>query len=181
MNSILCFVGKAEGGIWPQAPDLLPEQKQIESGLLQWSAALSKLATESSGNVSSESLGLLLVQQKIGFMFLKTCTTQYQTSFDRYNSTFRSVVGILERLLGHPESSLRAKSSFSLELGIIPCLFYTAIKCRHPDLRRRAIALLRQVPRRKDCGMLRRQPGQLNRLSSMKNHSFKETSRRMLT
>jgi hypothetical protein len=36
-------------------------------------------------------------------------------------------------------------SSFSLEMGIIFALYFTAIKCRSPDIRRRAIYFLSQV------------------------------------
>lgn len=42
----------------------------------------------------------------------------------------------------------RMPRKFSIDLCIIPCLFYIAIKCRHPKIRRRAVDLLRKAPRR---------------------------------
>jgi len=40
---------------------------------------------------------------------------------------------------------LSSKVPFTFEMGIIPCLYFTAIKCRCPSLRRKAIELLSKV------------------------------------
>lgn len=37
---------------------------------------------------------------------------------------------------------------FSIEIGVVPLLYYVGLKCRHPQIRRSALSLLRASPRR---------------------------------
>jgi hypothetical protein len=70
---------------------------------------------------------------------------QRESAYDRFTSHFANVVVLaghilsLERLAG--ESGVR----FCFESGIIPPLNFTVVKCRHPHVRRSALALLQML------------------------------------
>lgn len=62
--------------------------------------------------------------------------------FDVYTPEFQHIVDSIETIL----SSM--PSYFSLDIGVLPLLSCVGLKCRQPDIRRRAIALLADTPRR---------------------------------
>ena len=145
---VFTFVRKVESSASPHTADILAEQKRLRLQLQQWSNAADKLTSEISDILRRRALDLLRCYQAIAEIFLKTVTTQFQTSFDQFIVKFRWIVETLQLVLQTSTVSAAGPVLFSLDLGIIPCLFYTAIKCRHPQTRRRAVALLRKAPLR---------------------------------
>ncbi|KIN09124.1 hypothetical protein OIDMADRAFT_48953 [Oidiodendron maius Zn] len=144
-SRVFLFVRKVESVQGsPQTTDILAEQESLRSQLLQWKNKLEEL----SGKADARAIGLLRVYHAIALIFLKTVITQYQTSFDLYIPVFRSAIETLETIIDGIMLASGGPIVFSLDLAIIPCLFYTAIKCRHPQLRRKAVSLLSKVPRR---------------------------------
>lgn len=61
---------------------------------------------------------------------------------------FQLVVEEASSILATPIPETKLCSSFHFEMGVLPPLYFTAIKCRHQELRLRALSLLRQAPRR---------------------------------
>lgn len=115
-----------------------------------WSKAFEAYASEPPTS-EEEVLGrvLLRAHHSLAVSFLAACRTRQETSFDLGISHFELIVRSLEPfILGLANSGQPFSTSFSLDMGLVPTLFYTAIKCRHPKVRRRAIALLRLAPRR---------------------------------
>lgn len=146
---VFLFVRKVERNYTaPQTPALLAEQETLSSQLLCWSNKVEQLERDKPGEVDRRGMIVLRVLHATAFIFLKTITTLYQTSFDQYTSMFRSIVETLEPLLDELRCSSEGAALFSLDLAIIPCLFYTAIKCRDPELRRKAVSLLNKAPQR---------------------------------
>jgi hypothetical protein len=70
-------------------------------------------------------------------IWLKTCLSLEQTAFDKYKSDFEMIIDLAEQLL--TQSLL---SDFQIDVGMIPALHFTGVKCRYPDLRRRALRVL---------------------------------------
>ncbi|KAH7108812.1 hypothetical protein EDB81DRAFT_849469 [Dactylonectria macrodidyma] len=62
--------------------------------------------------------------------------------FDGFLEEFTDVVTKTGELLLSPTIQ------FSVDIGIVPLLFYVALKCRHPHVRRRAVDMLQAAPRR---------------------------------
>ena len=60
---------------------------------------------------------------------------------DQHEATYRRMVQIGENILNHRQEALN-RYIFTFEMGIILPLFYTALKCRNPSIRRNAIRLL---------------------------------------
>ena len=89
----------------------------------------------------------------VTFTWVLTCLSKEQTSFDAHSDAF-------EQILSHATSILTAKSLLSTHentreasysyhaIRCIPPLYFTAIKCRNPRLRRRALNIIRHIPKR---------------------------------
>lgn len=65
-----------------------------------------------------------------------------ETAYDGYARQFRTIVDMAAMVL--PENEVQAQP-FSLDFGLILPLWSTAMKCRHPRVRREALALLRRA------------------------------------
>lgn len=76
------------------------------------------------------------------YIMLSTCLTQRETAFDAYMEHFRTIVEHASWAL----ASSTAPAPFTFELGVGQPLFFTAVSCRDPFLRREALSLLRRVP-----------------------------------
>ncbi|EEY23541.1 conserved hypothetical protein [Verticillium alfalfae VaMs.102] len=82
-------------------------------------------------------------------VYLGTALARLECSFDEHMTTFASIVDVAGEILQDEEARGAAApdgdgARFSFESGIVPPLYYTAVKCRHPILRRAAIRLLRR-------------------------------------
>ena len=94
---------------------------------------------------------ILLIRSRAIAIVQKTYMSYRETAFDSCLPQFEAIVDLSEacvRLQARsPEPSRAAGcTKFTFELGIIPQLWFTITKCRHPSLRRRAIALLSHYP-----------------------------------
>ena len=148
-SSVFLFVRKVEQSqTSPQTTEILTEQDDLNGQLQHWLFQLEKLSGSTSSPVDVTATELLRVYHSICFLFLQTVTTQYQTSFDQHIPVFQSAVEALEKIIGWLSTSSEVPILFSLDLALIPCLFYIAIKCRDPTIRRRAVAILNKAPRR---------------------------------
>lgn len=82
-------------------------------------------------------------------VWLEACLSPNETDWDNYKSKFEEMVQLAEPVI---YDSLRfpdqPSKSFSFELGIIPTLQFVAWKCRWPKIRRKALFLLRNAPKR---------------------------------
>lgn len=129
-----------------QSPDALSEQNQLMTQFQLWSTKVDKITINNEAD--EKAIELLKAYHINSHIALLTSTTQYQTSFDQYNSMFRSVIDILDRVVDSLLSPSGEPVPFSVNLAIIPCLFFAVTKCRHPQMRRRALSILRRAPQR---------------------------------
>ncbi|KAL4888310.1 hypothetical protein BDV59DRAFT_140620 [Aspergillus ambiguus] len=64
--------------------------------------------------------------------------------YDKYNDVFEKIIHIADQIC--ELSPKDRQSPFSLETHLSAALYFTARKCPHPLIRRRAISLLAQQP-----------------------------------
>jgi hypothetical protein len=145
---VLIFVHKAEQSVDPGTPDMLMEQKYLRNQLTEWEAAVKRLVDQKLAWAEMKVIALLRAHQMLSWIFLQACTTQSQLTYDHHISDFEGILDALEPIITQLMVEHKKPRLFCLELGVIPCLFYTALKCRHPKVRRRAVDLLRKAPRR---------------------------------
>lgn len=67
-----------------------------------------------------------------------------ETEFDSYLQEFMTITGLASMMLPREDMTLKY---FSLESSLVPALFWVVLKCRHPEVRRKALLLLRQAGR----------------------------------
>ena len=93
----------------------------------------------------------------VGMLFgMKIPANNFEKAWDDYYLEFKAMLGHAAEVLKLSQDSGNGTwAVFSLDTGIILPLYIVATKCRHPVLRRRAIALLKSA---------RRQEGVLNSL-----------------
>lgn len=88
---------------------------------------------------------ILCARLELSWTMLQAAWTLVQTSFDSYESNFELILRIGEEVL-QPGGSRQQRLPFSVNLGLIPIMFYVARLCRHPLLRRKAADLLDLCP-----------------------------------
>jgi hypothetical protein len=129
------------------------EQGRLISLLSQWIAVIDRgLTTAQQPELLRHPDSLIVVlklQCLSALIYLSTKLSPYELSYDTYIPFFEQIVDAADRIL-HPaqvESSSSPTSRFRLSSPCSQPLYLTAVKCRHPQLRRRALKLLSQTDR----------------------------------
>jgi len=101
-------------------------------------------------------VAVLKVYHTVTKIWLETTLSTSQSIYDLYTRDFTDLLDTAASILENPASSSSktrghgatrtSTTPFSFELGFLAPLYFTAYRCRVPELRRRAIALLELVP-----------------------------------
>lgn len=136
------------GKEWVAPPEMIVEQEHHQTDLLRWRNAFSNTTCSPGLSNSPDQVELqsvLHIAFTMYFIWLSACLSNHETAFDGYLPYFESIIQHCERLIIRTEST--GRSIFVLESRVIPSLYFVAIKCRDPQIRRRAVFLLRRGPR----------------------------------
>lgn len=98
--------------------------------------------------ISALTLSLAATTAKIS---VQTAFIKAETEYDVFEPEFRRNVTqatILLQILEKVTPKNKPTLAFSFDLGVIPPLFLTCVKCRNSDIRKKALQLLIQYPRR---------------------------------
>jgi hypothetical protein len=111
---------------------------EVEIRLQRWSLALQN---SSSLYTNDAAVQVLKVQHLAATV--KTSALFYfdELAFDAFTAKFKEILDLADDII-LTAMKARAALEFSIDLGIIQTLWFTACKCRHPVLRRKAIYLL---------------------------------------
>ncbi|KAH6668615.1 hypothetical protein F5X68DRAFT_216501 [Plectosphaerella plurivora] len=79
-------------------------------------------------------------------IFVGPSMERHECRYDSYTASFASIVMLAGRLLDLEDIETAAQPGprFSFESGILPPVYSTVIKCRHPVIRRAALGLLKR-------------------------------------
>lgn len=146
-----------------------PEAKyrldNITNALDQWSLAFDLFLANSSGTRTRQEIRAatnLRILNIVAKVWLSSSVSAEESHFDEQTEAFSAIINLAatmnlynstgaEMLEDPPVASTPADRphSFTFEMGIIPPLYFVAIKCRVPSIRRTAISLLdTTMPRR---------------------------------
>lgn len=134
-------IKEMEGKEWVAPPDLIIQQEHHQTDLLRWHSAFSNTT---SSPEKTELRSVLLIAYTQYFIWLSVCLSTFETAYDGFLSHFETIVQHSERVIEKKTSN--GRPVFVFESRVIPSLYFVAIKCRHPRLRRRALSLLRTGP-----------------------------------
>jgi hypothetical protein len=158
LNSIMDLRAEAEqftAELPPVQADLVHRQANLQASINKWKDAYQCTIKTISAQFSfMEQIGLRLLRlyHTMATVLLGTCLSQRrEISYDAFTSSFASTLSQFEdilKLIGwfDPQSPGRelcgSDSSFSIDMGSFPPMYFLALKCRDPGIRRRAIYLL---------------------------------------
>lgn len=138
---------------------LLQEQFEIKRELNDWSTAFENMmktqARRTTKKLDQRGPLLLRIHHRVIKIWLETCLAADQTAFDKHSADFATIVSnatlVMRNHNGSESDDMvdddQPTDNFCLDMGIVPPLYFTATKCRHPILRREAIDLLSAYPR----------------------------------
>jgi hypothetical protein len=131
----------------PTAASILAQQLKLLTQFLKWRRSFEILVEIGQPDfVMCNQRGplLLRIQYTAAYIWLSTCLMPNETVFDAFEEEFESIITWAQHLAQIPSIA----SLFSLDIAVIPPLYLTAIKCRLPWVRHKAIELLYATPGR---------------------------------
>jgi hypothetical protein len=156
MNSALRFIriSTSKAHTSTIVPDDYINQMKHHLDLQQWldqfEALLLRL-NHTKRTAHSNAMNLLRIHHRSICIWLSVCLSNEECALDAFNADFEGIVSFDTNLASNSQPTANYISpeppSFSFEMQLIPPLYYTAIKCRIPSIRRRAVDLLRLAPR----------------------------------
>jgi hypothetical protein len=151
MDAAVRFIYVAEARVYDRAVtmDDYITQMKLENELCEWRRRLDDLVSnliKSNEPPVENAINLLRIHHRVVSIWLSVCLSIDAAAMDAHTASFEEIVDLGSKLT--IESTEQQPEKFSFELQIIPPLYYTAIKCQVPSIRRRAVELLRLAPRR---------------------------------
>ncbi|OMP83117.1 hypothetical protein BK809_0004498 [Diplodia seriata] len=95
-----------------------------------------------------QGLAILETHFYMAHTFTALLTSNTECAWDPHFAEFANIVSVAEDLVQQRQHRRSDETSFSFEAELVSPLYLTALKCRHPRLRRRAVALLERLRRR---------------------------------
>jgi len=145
-------IKNAHGKDWLPSSDLIQQQEAHQADLVRWYVAFSNTSSSSSrpdaahGADELELRSVLSIVYAQHFVWLAVCLSTFETAYDSFLPYFASIVEHAERVIAATNAPPHPRPVFLLESRVIPSLYFVAIKCRHPAIRRKALRLLRAGP-----------------------------------
>ncbi|KAJ5151171.1 uncharacterized protein N7482_010423 [Penicillium canariense] len=148
------FVGSKSGITYQDVDDQQRQAQQaLEAEYHTWRAGFDRLQKRSAkraGIPDPRAPLVLLVEYHTSIVWVLNCISQEESNFDKYYSNFEEIVALADKIIdcGPGWESKPAAEQLSLDAGVLAHLYWTAQKCRHPLIRRRAIQVLARCPAR---------------------------------
>ncbi|KAJ5999277.1 hypothetical protein N7451_007087 [Penicillium sp. IBT 35674x] len=121
--------------------EMLAKQQSLQTKLNHWHHAYTNLCRD-----TDRADPLLLAYHAALSIYISTCLSQRELVYDSHMSDFAVIVENASLFLAASGGPDCVQPPFTFEMGLGLPLFLTAVKCRDPHLRRKALQLLRQAP-----------------------------------
>ncbi|PVH89268.1 hypothetical protein DL98DRAFT_445117 [Cadophora sp. DSE1049] len=109
---------------------------------------LKNAISSETGQINSPVALLISVYWRLVYVLLGNLMLDPEMIYDNYINDFEYIVKTCTHLASYQSTTSASHNPrFTLEIGIIPALHFTATKCRDPVIRREAISLMFQYPR----------------------------------
>ncbi|CZR53271.1 uncharacterized protein PAC_03149 [Phialocephala subalpina] len=135
-----------------QDPRAVSIQQTIVTGISNWVVAFeplwTRLKTENADEKSLLIASMLRLHMEACFIALLSVCSFSEEIFDEYNVTFSEMVDLATFTLQIMDQNRSKKPKFSFDSHVVIPLHMVAHKCRDRTIRRRAIELLMENPRR---------------------------------
>ncbi|MCJ1258184.1 hypothetical protein MMC24_006015 [Lignoscripta atroalba] len=160
MNAILRFLGGTPDPTYHNSANLgaVTQRDRLLHRLQEWLQAFEKFwqnLPPSTNPSDAQRTALLRLHHRLVHVKLSVCLScGVETSYDHFTADFEAIISSAADLLGVGNATTTGPAppprlpKFSLDIGLIQPLYFTAIKCRVPHLRRRALSALSSTPHR---------------------------------
>lgn len=142
--------------------NLLIRQSNLQTSLTSWLTAYDASTPSLLLHLTPRivfGLPILRIYHTMTSIMLRTAFSIQETAYDSLTSSFQSIitqcinienVDLVDLGIKYPTSTFCKEMNirFTVDMGFIPPLYYTALKCRDPVIRRKAISFLRIAPHR---------------------------------
>ncbi|KAL2841533.1 hypothetical protein BJX68DRAFT_172989 [Aspergillus pseudodeflectus] len=123
----------------------------LEGNLLAWYRLFCEMpeVSKSSSPTRAEHQGVIATLQmtyKSILILTRTAFSATETSYDAHEAYFADILSRAPTALAATARETGQQPPFTFDMGSGTPLFITALKCRTPSMRRRALRLLRQAP-----------------------------------
>ena len=131
---------------WMPSTDIVSRRKYLRTRMVQWQAAIKKLANNRLRPISEspdedELYSALMLTYNQYLILLSGVMSMYETSLDSFFPNFQAMIKYARRVITAQRQQF-PRPIFVFEVRVVPALYYVAIRCRHPVIRRQAIFLL---------------------------------------
>lgn len=136
------------------APESIPiyaiaESYRLTENLQRWNTSFSAMSPPPKTPSIQQQRDILLLQFNPTLMTLATCLYAEESIYDKFDAEFATIVSTTSSILQARHSatpSTRAPPfSITLDQALLHPLITTALKCRHPSTRARALSLLQSL------------------------------------
>lgn len=137
---------RAVGGDKGASQHFSAKQQDLQSRLVQWLHAYMKLCQNVRRGKAIHVEPILLTYHASATVLVAGCLTWHESVYDTRMGEFQTIIEqsrLTLEALAQPDG---APPPFTFEMGVGLPLYLTALKCRHPALRRSALQLLQQGP-----------------------------------
>ncbi|KAF5006678.1 hypothetical protein FDECE_6970 [Fusarium decemcellulare] len=118
------------------------EQQRLLSQLSRWHAAFTVLTSMSpQAPVLETSQNILRLFHQAAFIWVSTCLHPYEVKYDAHVAGFSAIISLASTIIGSAPTNSKLEP-FTFETELVAPVYWTAVKCRHPLLRRAALKLL---------------------------------------
>lgn len=130
--------------------EIITEQKAMQNRFACWHWAYTQFKkthqAKSPPETSSVAETTLMITHATALTMVSTCLAMHETVYDEYLPTFEAIISHARVILDTSAGPGGSQPPFTFEMGVGLPLFYTAMHCRHPVLRRQALSMLREAP-----------------------------------
>ncbi|OQD91064.1 hypothetical protein PENANT_c001G02047 [Penicillium antarcticum] len=127
------------------------EQRVLAQSLYKWNTAFTTMIqkTAKSVGISDPRAPLALqINYFTSIIWILSCLARNETVYDQHFASFEASVAAAEKILALSTQQKKPPTPeiFSLDAEVVPAIYWTAMRCREPNIRRRAIAIISNYP-----------------------------------
>lgn len=130
----------------PESPANMPhlhqERARLQAHFKQWYATLVRTP-----GYENQSTSALEMHYHTSYIWISTWACTQQTDFDAFTAHFEQIIHLAKL---HTQRSRLEKPTYNVETAVLGPIFFTAVKCRVPLLRREAVRLMWKMPSMKE-------------------------------
>lgn len=131
---------------WPSQLQTASDSSSLNV-LYAWKRALDTSHVPEGNVAEACAFKLLNIYYHTSLIITKTYNAKYEQVFDKFTDHFMKIVNLAQEILqAWAAETKEYRILFSFDLGLTPPMFLVASRCRHPAIRREAVAILLNSP-----------------------------------